>query len=324
MDKIMADIPGSEHYVKVKPLIKGMSNDKKYYIETAEGKHLLLRIAEFSEYEQKKIEYEVIKKAAALDIPVPQPMGFGICDGGNHVYTLLTWIDGEEVEKVLPTLLDTEQYALGKKSGEILKIIHKLPAPKYLQDWETRYFFVMDERIEAFKAEGIPFDGDTAILSFLEKHRHLLKNRPQCRHHSDYHEGNMILSKDGKLHIIDWHTVDFENYGDPWYEFNRVNCNFPAFATGQIKGYFDGSPPDEFWILLAYYQAVSAITSIVWAKYFAPERLNEILLLSKDILRWYDNFQNIMPTWFIDSTKIEKELYINDPCGAQPFGNRSK
>lgn len=296
-------------FIKIEPISKGMSSDQKYYIETADDKHLLLRVADVSEYDRKKEEFEIMQRVSALGVPMPQPVDFGACNGGKSVYTLLSWVDGEEVEEVLPLLSDTEQYVLGIKSGEILRKIHALTAPEDSQDWATRYFAVMDERLDAFRSEGVRFHGDSIILEYLEKKRHLLKKRPQCRHHSDYHEGNMILTKDGELHIIDWHTVDFDNYGDPWYEFNRVDCNYPAFSTGQINGYFDGKPPEEFWILLAYYQAAGAITSIVWAKYFAPHLLEEKLEVNADVLRWYDNFQNLMPTWYIKDFYIQ---YIDD------------
>ena len=295
----MQDIKGYDTFSKIEPITKGMSGDKKYRIETVDGKRYLLRVAGIDTYDRKKTEFKVMQQVAALGVPMQQPVDFGVCDNGKNVYTLLTWIDGKEVEAVLPTLTKLEQYALGMKSGEILFKIHTISAPAYTDDWAMQYFTVIDERLDAFKREGVPFEGDATILAFLESNRHLLKGRPQCRHHSDYHEGNMILNESGELFIIDWHTVDFNNYGDPWYEFNRIGTEFPAFASGQIDGYFHGKPPKEFWTLLAYYLAASAITSIVWAKYYMPERLNAILQLNADVLRWFDNFQNPVPTWYL-------------------------
>lgn len=58
--------------------------------------------------------------------------------------------------------------------------------------------------------------------------------------------GNIIQSNDGHLFVIDWQIGDFENYGDPWYEFNRIGIEFPAFASGQIDGYFNNKPPKIF------------------------------------------------------------------------------
>lgn len=302
----MQDIKEYDTFSNIEHIRKGMSDDKKYRIETANERRLLLRVADISEYERKKNEFVLMKKAFALDVPMSHPIDFGKCDNGKSVYTLMTWIDGKEVEAVLPALAESEQYILGINSGKILRKIHTIPAPPNADDWAARYFTVIDERLDAFRREGVSFNGDATILAFLENNRNLLRKRPQYRHHGDYHEGNMILTEGGEISVIDWHTVDFDNFGDPWYEFNRIGTSFPAFASGQIDGYFNGEPPIEFWTLLAYYLSASAITSIVWAKYFAPERLDAILQLNSNVLSWFDNMQNPVPTWYLNKTNIEK------------------
>lgn len=71
--------------------------------------------------------------------------------------------------------------------------------------------------------------------------RELLRDRPQCFQHGDYHIGNMMVDQDG-LAIIDFDRYDF---GDPWEEFNRIVwCaqTAPAFACGMVDGYFGGPP----------------------------------------------------------------------------------
>lgn len=83
----MKDIPIYHTFAKIEPITKGMSGDKKYYIETIEGKHLLLRIADSSEYSQKKTEYEAMKEMYARNVPMPYPIDFGICDNGKSVYS---------------------------------------------------------------------------------------------------------------------------------------------------------------------------------------------------------------------------------------------
>lgn len=294
----IADIPEYKIFKEIKLLTKGMSSDKKYYIETVNNKRLLLRIADISRYEQKKQEFDLMGKAVALGIPMQQPISFGGFNESNNVYTLLTWVDGEEVESVLPKLSKNERYNLGIRSGEILRQIHNLPAPEGIDDWSDRYFKVIDERLDAFHTEGVSFEGSKEILTFLDNNRNLLKGRPQCRHHGDYHEGNMVVSESGELSIIDWHTVDFGNYGDPWYDFTRIGTKFPEFASGQIDGYFDKEPPEQFWILFAYYLSVSAITSIVWAKFHVPKELKNILKMNRDVLHWFDNMRNPVPKWY--------------------------
>lgn len=229
---------------------------------------------------------------------MPTPVDFGSCENGRCVYTLLDWIEGIEVEDYLSTLTEKEQYLLGVKAGAILKKIHEDSYKENSINWSERYFTIIKPRIDAYKSEGEPFEGANEILDYLEDNKYLLDSRPQCQHHGDYHIGNMILSKESKLFIIDWHTVDFMNFGDPWYEFNRVDTEFTAFTSGQISGYFEGEVPLKFWKLFAYYFAASTITSIVWAKYYSPESLEEIQKKNKDVFVWFENMKNPIPTWY--------------------------
>ena len=126
----MQDIKSYNTFTKIEPVNKGWLSDKKHYVEAADGMKLLLRIADISEYDRKKAEFEMMKQVVSLGVPMSQPIDFGTCDNGKSVYSLLTWCDGEDAEAVLPFLTETEQYVLGTKSGEILKHIHSIPAPK--------------------------------------------------------------------------------------------------------------------------------------------------------------------------------------------------
>jgi serine/threonine-protein kinase len=295
----MTDMLAYSTFAKIEPLNKGWSSDKKYYIETNSGEHLLLRVADIGEYERKQAEFDMLKRVAELGVPASRPVDFGVCDGGKSVYQLLTWIDGEDADTVLPTLTEAEQYALGVKAGEILRKIHSIPAPADIADWQGRYFSVVDERLDAYRSEGVPFEGSEIMLAHLDNSRELLKNRPQCRHHGDYHEGNLIITANGDAAVIDWHNVDFDGYGDPWYELGRCFSDIQHYAIGEIYGYFDGEPPEDFWRLFAYYATVSAITAIVWTKYEAPEELPVRLQACLDVLRWFDNFNRVVPTWYL-------------------------
>ena len=152
-------------------------------------------------------------------------------------------------------------------------------------------------RLDAYREKGINFEGAEAILDFIEENKYLLKTRSQCHHHGDYHIGNLIV-RDAKVWVIDWHMVDFDGVGDPWYEFNRLNLEHPAFAQGQIDGYFQNQVPEEFWRLFALYVATSAITSIVWAKYRAPEALDWVMARNRDVVKMFDRMQNPVPLWY--------------------------
>jgi serine/threonine-protein kinase len=293
------DIVGYNSFLKIEPVNKGWSTDKKYYIETTKGEHLLLRVADISQYERKKAEFEMMEQVAALGIPMSKPLDFGICDNEKNVYLLLTWCDGEDAEVVLPQLTETEQYELGIKSGKILRLIHSLPAPKEQEDWNIRFNRKASNKIEKYKDCGIKFDGDDRVIDYIENNRHLLSDRPQCYQHGDYHVGNMIISPDNTLSIIDFNRPDF---GDPWEEFNRIVWSAkvsPHFATGQLNGYFGGKPPIEFFKLLAFYISSNMLSSIYWAITFGENEIATMKNQAKDMLLWFDNMNNPVPTWYL-------------------------
>jgi len=276
----MTDIPGYDTFIIIDPIAKGWSGDKKYCVETADGLRMLLRLSDISELDLKSAEYCMMERAHGLGIPTPQPLGFGLCDDGKCCYSLSGWLDGEDAEKALPLMSDTEQYAMGLKAGETLRKIHALPVPANvgIAGWQERYFAVIDERIEAYRREGTPFKGNDIILGYLEKNRNLLHNRPQCYLHGDFHEGNLMVGGDGELYIFDFLDEGFGNYGDPWYDFKTFGENDNAyFSTGLVRGYFNGEPPQAFWDALTYYVVTAALTSIVWTKYHKPEELPEAI-----------------------------------------------
>ena len=116
---------------------------------------------------------------------------------------------------------------------------------------EIRKGWSADRKIRMYRDCPIQYENGEAFQEYIAANRHLLKNRPHCWQHGDYHIGNMMLDRNGKLQIIDFDRSDF---GDPWEEFNRIVwCaqKSPLFASGMVNGYFDGSVPMEFWRLLA-------------------------------------------------------------------------
>ena len=144
----------------------------------------------------------------------------------------------------------------------------------------------------------IKFDGDNALLQYIENNRHLLKNRPQCFQHGDYHIGNMMIDETGALRIIDFDRFDF---GDPWEEFNRIVwCaqNSPLFASGILDGYFGGDVPPEFWKLLLLYICSNTLGTAAWALGFGEREKQTMLGQAAEIMCWYDDMQTVVPKWY--------------------------
>lgn len=277
------------------PITKGWSCDKKFCVTSSEGTKYLLRITPHDKSATRKDLFEVLQQVIELDIPMCKPVEFGSCDDG--VYTIYTWIDGQDAKDVVPLLSETEQYDLGLKAGEILNKIHSIPAPDMQEDWHTRFNRKTDWKTKKYCECGIRFEGDDKIIEYLKNNRDIFKGRPQSFQHGDYHIGNMML-ENSKLVVIDFDRFDF---GDPWEEFNRIVwCaqTAPYFATGMIDGYFDKEVPIEFWQCLAFYIGSNTLSSIYWAIDFGESDINTMIKQSQDVLLWYDNMQTVVPSWY--------------------------
>jgi len=299
------DIPGYDTFIRIVPIFKGLSSDKKYYIETTDGQHLLLRVNDIAKHDRKKAGYERMQRMDMEGVPVPRLMNVGVCNNGKNYYLLTTWFDGDSMKKALPLLSETEQYVTGLKVGAILRKIHAIPAPENIGEWYERYIKVISERLQAFLECGVRFDGWENIIRYYEDNCCLLKNRPQTCLHGDFHAENLLLSDDGAVSVIDWQICDFEGYGDPWADFRSDQCEaIPHFATGCINGYFDNEVPAEFWNLNAFYIAVGSITSIPWAYYRYPSEMKPLIEHNLNVLRWFDNMNNTTPSWYL------KDFYV--------------
>lgn len=286
------------NFVTKEPINKGWSSDKKYCVTNDNGVKYLFRVSDISEYEKKLSEFNMMKQVSSLGVPMCQPIEFGVCDEG--VYSIQSWIYGVDAEEIISSMTNNEQYAYGLEGGHILRKIHSIPAPSTQEDWEIRFNRKMDYKINKYKECPIKYDNGQVFIDYINLNRHLLKDRPQVYQHGDYHIGNMMVDRNGQLNIIDFNRND---YGDPWEEFNRIVwCaqKAPKFASGMVNGYFEDKVPIEFWKLLALYISSNTLSSVYWAIPFGQGEVEIMLNQAKEILSWYDNMKNPIPTWYLD------------------------
>ncbi|WP_319378074.1 aminoglycoside phosphotransferase family protein [uncultured Methanocorpusculum sp.] len=299
----MSDEIFDHTFTEITPILKGWSDDTKYLVTTDDGRQLLLRVSAIDKYDRKKEEFEALKTIEARGIPAPKPIAFGRCRDNSSVYMLLSWTEGKEAEDVLPLLSREEHYRVGVKAGILQRRLNSIPAPEGMKPWGVRFGKKLDWRNERYLACGIRFEHDDLMLAWIEKHRHLIQNRPQSFQHGDYHCGNMIINGEGEPCIIDFNRID---YGDPWEEFNRIVwCakRSSYFAAGRIDGYFDGSVPDEFWDLLLLYISSNTLGSIPWSVPFGQKEVDTAVEMANEVLFWYDDMKSSIPCWYLEAKK---------------------
>ena len=284
------------HIIRLEAIDKGWSGDKKYHIFTDSGAEYLLRVSPVERLERRRAEFARMEQAAALGIPMCDPVEFGVCDEG--VYQILRWIDGQDAEPLMPTLPPERQYAYGLDAGRILAKLHTLPPSPGIPEWEEKFNAKIDRKIAMYAACPLNYEGGEAFLRYLAENRHLLKGRPQTYQHGDYHIGNMMIDSRGVLTVIDF---DRDDSGDPWEEFNRIVwCAqaAPTFASGMVDGYFGGTVPVEFWRLLALYICSNTLSSLPWAVPFGDRQIAVMREQAAQVLHWYDNMARYVPRWY--------------------------
>lgn len=279
-----------------KKINKGWSADNKYLIKDDNNNKYLLRISSIDQYDKKLIEFNYLKKLEKIGLSMCKPIEFGTCDDG--VYIILSWIEGVDAQEYILNLSNKEQYEYGIIAGKELLKIHSLKAPSNIFDWEEKFNKKIDRKIKMYEDCPIKIDKANNLIEYINNNRHLLKNRNLVFHHGDYHIGNMMINENKELVIIDFNRADF---GDPYEEFNRIVWCAQAssyFASGIVDGYFNNDVPIDFWKVLALYISSNTLSSIPWAIPFGKEEIEVMINQSKDVLRWYDDMNTYIPSWY--------------------------
>lgn len=298
MLEIPRDIPNFASFKVVKSINKGWSSDDKYYVENDEGTKYLIRISDISEYQKKKREFEMVKLFNKLPFVMSKALEFGICKQGTKVYMRLSWIEGDDLDRVIGGLLEKEQYDLGLEAGEILRQIHQMPV-KNEDQIRTQYQQKILERIDTYQRSDLRVDGDEKAIKFIEAHIHLIEEKTKVYKHGDFHVGNLILTKGGRIGVIDFNRW---KCGEKYEEFYKVQSfdveKSILFSRGQIDGYFKGDVPKEFWDILAVYVAYASLHSIIWAKPFGKKDIQAMQKRCLKAFEDYNYFESVVPSWY--------------------------
>ena len=263
----------------VRRLEKGCG--RKFYIETMQGKKRLLSIGNNEPDWLEGGDFRIYDYIAAAGINTMKGVSKGTFRDGTLSYELYTWLDGKDLSDALPRMSHAEQFATGKKVGAFLRKLHTLPTLWEPEPWEVCYWRRVQNTIQSYSDNPAKSRSGDLLVRYLQDNRELLNNRPQTFTHGDWNTDNSMLSPDGEIGIIDIGSI----CNDPWCDFWQMAGDSDAhFYTGQIRGYFEGEPPLEFFPLLAYY--ISEGTLYWWPKD------------AKCVADWFDDMRNPVPNWY--------------------------
>lgn len=307
MDTLMfKDIPQYNSWIKIENINYGWSNDKKYYIEDKNNEKFLLRISNIENYENKKKEFSIIKRFNQLDFEMSRAIDIGLCNNGENVYMLLSWVQGESMENILGSLSKKEQYDLGVKAGKILRTVHSIEVD--LKDIpKANKISKKLLQLEKYENSKYRIANDEIAINYVKENINLMCQGKSVYKHGDFHVGNLVYTPQKMVGVIDFNRWEC---GDPYEEFYKVqsfnvDVSIP-FSIGQLHGYFNGEPPLDFWRVQAVYVAHEALYSIEWAVKFGEEDIANMTEICRRIFRDYDNFKLLVPRWYSEN----KDKYI--------------
>lgn len=306
------DIVESSNWESIDLISKGWSSDKKYKIRTNDGELLLLRVSDIDQYEAKKKEYEIITKYSKLGINMSMPKKFGICNDGKNVYMLLSWVEGNDLEEILPSLPEKEQYLLGREAGRILLMIHSISVEEVDIPISTKREKKLLQLSRYEDSQVRIYDDETAI-NYVKDNINIIWRNPPVYMHGDFHPGNLIYRADGSIGVIDFNRWEV---GDPYEEFYKlesfgIEISVP-YCIGQIDAYFYDNIPNDFWLANAVYVAQASLFSIKWAEKFGQEDIDGMVQRARNSFDNYDYFRLNIPKWYTTEyrrkyqTEIEK------------------
>lgn len=278
---------------------KGWSHDDKFKITTCDGQSYMMRLLPPETLVDKQKEMKYLKGLdGAFNVSVPLKVGLMKTSAGEKAYTLSRWVEGRDAEVVLPTLSIEKQRALGRQAGQLIFAIHQIPVSEALESWGVRYQRKIDKKLAIYDACGETFDEASFFMKIIGRYRHMVDSRPTVFMHGDFHVGNMVISDDGEIGIIDFNRFDF---GDPYDEFNRMMFSVSVskpFSIGMIEGYFADHVPDDFFPLMMLYHAVNQVGAIPWAMPYGAEEVACMKQFAKVVAGYYPSVDEPVPLWF--------------------------
>jgi aminoglycoside phosphotransferase (APT) family kinase protein len=283
-----------QRYHQLEEIQAGWSFDQKFKAYQNDTKQVhFIRISNDDHLDAQRYRFDVMNTLFKLGCLIQKPISFEHIE--DKIIQTFDWLEGDTLEKLLPQLDESTQYEWGVQAGQQLKIIHKIPSRSAMNIFDY-YQNRVNKKLSAYHACEFKLEREEMFSMMLKDGWDTLNNITTSFQHGDFHVENMVYHQN-QVHIIDFNRAD---EGDPWQEFDRIAFSArvsPAFAKGQIHGYFDYQPPIEFYIRLRFYLAINSFSSIPWASInYGISEVEHMKKIANEILAWYKE-DDVIPLW---------------------------
>jgi aminoglycoside phosphotransferase (APT) family kinase protein len=291
------------HAKKVEKIGYGWSNDEKYHVTDTEGNQYIVRLCKKEALDEKKQDFRIILELNKLDFEMSQAIEVGYSEELDKTYMVLTWVEGEMMSQCVSSFEEDVQFRLGVEAGQIQRKIHQVPVNPI--DLPNKSIVAKKlKQLDEYIACPDRVKDDEYVIQYVRENIGLLEHATAVYKHGDFHLGNLILTPDKKVGVIDFDRIGCGEGYEEFYKLQafEVEVSIP-FAVGKLKGYFGEEPPEEFWKIQKFYVAHSSLYSIKWAKEFGQNDVDGMVERYRMAAEDYDNFRLLVPKWFSANTK---------------------
>ncbi len=259
---------------------------------------------EFTEkISRKHEEIRIHRELVQSGIPLPSPLETGAYGTSGRIYILQPWIQGmslKDLEGAQNKLSFSDCYHLGLQAGQILKAIHSspvLPLEAGFSDDLIREEF--ERYIQTHKDNKSSDIGLRKALNYVRENISQQAHTPAVFLHGNYTTEHIFLKDDDSLSISNlksWTT------GDAARDFSALLLQQPfqdldrsiSFATGQIDGYCDHTPTDNFFKRIAFYTAFHHC----FYNQIHTDLIAHIPYNTEWLSHTYHEWKSHIPTWY--------------------------
>lgn len=216
--KLLRELRQQVEFDRHEYVAKGHSDATKLVLIRDDKPVYLLRIYSLDSYNRRKNEHDCIRLHYNNGVRCQEPIALEAWPDLQLCGLLLTYMEGESGEAVLPGLSPEAQYLQGESAGKELRTIHKVVPDTEVNWFERRYAKYLDKKRKVGEL-GLRFHKQSELEAYIERSFGLLCDSVICFQHDDYHPANLIF-RNGLLNgVIDFSRFD---WGDPWEEFFKL------------------------------------------------------------------------------------------------------